>query len=186
MSRFLLLLGPSGVGKSTIIDELIRLDSRFTYISPYTTRDLREGEKNKISITDGEMDVMWSKGQLLVINTLYDIRYATPRQPILEALSNQRFPVLDWPVTKKQLMVDAFPEKIYSVYVSPPSVEILSSRLLKDGRDATGSRLKAARDELEAFWSQQYDGLYDLAVTSEDDKISEVARMIYTNYLSSF
>jgi len=187
MSKFLLLLGPSGVGKSTIIDELIRLDSRFRYISPYMTRVLRDGEKNKISISNEEMDDMRNQGKFLVINTLYGgIRYATPRAPIIEALSAELFPVLDWPVDKISLMRDAFPSQLYSVYVAPPSIKILSERLLKDGRDTDGSRLKNARDELEAFWSHRYDQVYDLAVTSEDGKISSVASAIYSNYLSSF
>ncbi|HBD04983.1 TPA: hypothetical protein DCZ32_00830, partial [Candidatus Uhrbacteria bacterium] len=58
MSKLLLLLGPSGVGKSAIIDELSKLDSRFVYISPYMTRPLRQGERNKIAVSDEQMDEM--------------------------------------------------------------------------------------------------------------------------------
>jgi len=100
MSKFLLLLGPSGVGKSSIIEELLQLDSRFVYISPFMTRALREGEKNKISISGEEMDKMWNRGELLVINELYGIRYATPRLPIVQALAQGNFPVLDWPISR--------------------------------------------------------------------------------------
>ena len=45
MQKFLLLLGVSGVGKSTIIRKLLAMDERFVYISPYITRQLREGER---------------------------------------------------------------------------------------------------------------------------------------------
>jgi len=54
----------SGVGKSCIIEELIKIDDRFTYISPYVTRPLRDGEKNKIHISGEEMDEMWSRQEL--------------------------------------------------------------------------------------------------------------------------
>jgi len=185
MSKFLLLLGPSGVGKSAIIEELYRIDNRFVYISPYMTRPLREGERNKISISGEQMDEMWSRGELLVINELYGIRYATPRLPIAEALVNGSFPVLDWPVSRIEVMTRAFPSRLHVVYISPPSVEVLCQRLAKDGRDISGSRLKAAREELEAYWSSRYVGIYDFEIVSEENQTSKIARAVYDNYLQS-
>ncbi len=186
MSKFLLLLGVSGVGKSSVIEELFRLDSKFVYISPYMTRPLREGEKSKISISDPEMDEMWAQGELLVINKLYGIRYATPRVPIVEALAAGKYPVLDWPISRIQIMTEAFPDQLYSVYLSPPSMEALRQRLAKDGRDTDGSRLKSALDELEACRSSKYNGLYDFEIVNEDGQALQVASAIYANYLKSF
>ena len=186
MSKFLLLLGPSGVGKSTIIEELCRIDNRFVYISPYMTRPLREGEKNKISISGEQMDEMWSRGELLVINELYGIRYATPRLPIAEALAGGSFPVLDWPVSRIEVMTQAFPDRLHVVYVSPPSIEALRQRLAKDGRDVDGSRLKNASEELEAYWACRYVGICDLEVVSEENQMLKIAHAIYDSYLKSF
>lgn len=185
MSKFLLLLGPSGVGKSAIIEELCRLDSRFIYISPYMTRSLREGEKNKISISDEQMDKMWNGGELLVINELYGIRYATPRLAIVEALTNGNFPVLDWPINKIKVMMQAFPDRLYIVYVSPPSIDVLRQRLAKDRRDTDGKRLQNACEELKAYWSSRYVGIYDFEIVSEENQVSKIARTIYTNYLKT-
>lgn len=185
MSKFLLLLGPSGVGKSVIIEELCRLDSRFVYISPYMTRSLRERETNKISISDKEMDGMWSRGELLVINELYGIRYATPRLPIIKALGKNDFPVLDWPVSKIDVMVQAFPNQLHVVYVSPPSIEVLCQRLAKDKRDIDGSRLQNACEELKAYWSSRYDGIYNFEVISEENQTLKIAQAIYSSYIKS-
>jgi len=186
MSKFLLLLGPSGVGKSAIIDELSKLDSNFVYISPYMTRPPRQGERNKISISDEQMDEMSERGELLAINQLYGIRYATPRLPILQALADGKFPVLDWPISRIQIMIQAFPNQLYSVYLSPPSIEALHQRLAKDGRDADGSRLQSAREELEAYWSSQYLGMYNFEIVTEENQTPQVAKAIYGNYLQSF
>lgn len=186
MSKFLLLLGPSGVGKSMIIQELIKLDNRFTYISPYITRSLRDGEKDKISVSDLEIDNMNERGELLVINPLYGIRYATPRKPIIKALSEELFPVLDWPIDRMHIMIKAFPEKLYSVYIIPPSIEILSQRLSKDKRDLNGDRLESARIELEQFWSHKYVGMYDIDIVSKENDIPNLANFIYISYLKSF
>lgn len=183
MSKLLLLLGPSGVGKSTIIDELCRIDDRFIYISPYTTRPLREGEKSKVSISNKEMDERWSKGEFLVVNSLYGICYATPRLPIVRALAEERFPVLDWPISRISIMVQAFLGQLYVVYVLPPSVEVLSQRLGKDARDIDGRRLQSAREELDAYRSSTYMGIADFEIVAEENHVSKAAREIYANYL---
>lgn len=186
MSKFLLLLGPSGVGKSSIIEELIQLDSRFVYISPFMTRSLRYGEKNKISISNGEMDEMSERGEFLVINELYGIRYATPRQPIEQALRDNNFPVLDWPINRISVMTEAFPNQLYTVYVSPPSIEALQQRLARDDRDADGHRLRSAREELKALESFRHSGIYDFEIVSEENQVPKVAQTIYANYLRQF
>ena len=186
MNRFLLILGPSGVGKTDIIKELCRLDDRFVYIPPYMTRPLREGERNKISISDEQMNGMWDRGELLVINKLFSgIRYGTPRLPIVEALVTNKFPVLDWPVDKIEVMKQSFPCQTYIVYVSPPSIEVLRQRLAKDGRDKAGIRLQSACEELEVYWSSGYDGVYDFEIISEDGQMSKIAHAIYISYLKS-
>jgi len=187
MSKFLLLLGPSGVGKSAIIDELLKLDSRFVYISPYMTRPLRPGEKNKIPISDEQMDEMWQRGELLVVNRLFgDIRYGTPRLPIAEALAGGIFPVLDWPIDRLDVMTQTFLGQLFIVYISPPSIDVLRQRLAKDGRDTDGKRLASATQELQSFWSSKYVGAYDYEIVSEDDQMVEIAKAIYSNYIKSF
>ena len=183
MSKFLLLLGPSGVGKNSIIEELIRLDNRFVYISPFMTRSLREREKNKISISGEEMDEMWGRGELLVINELYGIRYATPRLPIVQALAKGNFPVLDWPISRMDVMTQAFPGQLHVVYVSPPSIEALRQRLSKDGRDIDGHRLRSAQEELKAYESSRYIGICNFEIVAEENQVPKIAYAIYTNYL---
>ncbi|MFH1030385.1 MAG: hypothetical protein V1770_03955 [bacterium] len=187
MSKFLLLLGPSGVGKSAIIDELSKLDKRFIYISPYMTRPLRPGERNKVSVSNEHMNEIWRCGELLVINELYGgIRYGTPRLPIVEALATGNFPMLDWPINRLEVMTQAFHGQLFVVYVSPPSIDVLRQRLAKDGRDADGARLTNATKGLQQFWSSRYVGAYDYEIVSEDGRVAEIAEMIYSNYLKSF
>jgi len=187
MSNFLLLLGPSGVGKSAIIDELSKLDSRFVYISPYMTRPLRPGEKNKIAVSNEQMNEMQRIGELLAVNELYGgIRYGTPRLPIAEALATGNFPVLDWPIARLEVMTQAFPGRLFVVYVLPPSIDVLRQRLAKDGRDADGTRLTSALEELQGFWSSRYVGAYDYKIVSEDGQVTDIAEAIYFNYLKSF
>ncbi|MFA5945510.1 MAG: hypothetical protein WC802_01175 [Patescibacteria group bacterium] len=186
MSKFLLLLGPSGVGKSTIIEELTRLDGRFTYISPYMTRPLRVGERNKVSISAEQIDQMSFQGELLVVNELFGgIRYGTPSAPIVGALEKGDFPVLDWPIDRLAVMTQAFPRQLYVVYVAPPSIDVLRSRLAGDGRDHGGRRMKSAVEELRRFSSGEFDEACDMSLVSQEGKIPGVAFAIYEGYVRS-
>ncbi len=184
-SKFLLLLGVSGVGKTTIMLLLRGWDSKFVYISPYITRQLRPGEQDKIPVSNTVMDEMEIRGELLTINTLFGIRYATPINPIRNALVKGDYPLLDWPVNKMSIMQATFPNQLYVVYIEPPSVEALKQRLAKDSRDVDGSRLQSAILELEQFHAGQFDGLYDLHVVTRDGTEAEVAWLIYSSYLAS-
>ncbi|HBD04982.1 TPA: hypothetical protein DCZ32_00825 [Candidatus Uhrbacteria bacterium] len=133
------------------------------------------------------MDEMWQRGELLVINILYGgIRYGTPRKPIIEAMATENFPALDWPIARLEVMTKVFPNQLFVVYVSPPSIDVLRQRLAKDGRDNDGTRLASATEELQRFWSSGYAGAYDYEIVSEDGRMAEIAETIYSNYLKSF
>lgn len=184
-TKFLLLLGPSGVGKSRIIWALKELDRRYCYISPYTNRRLREGETDKVYVGDAEMDRMAAAGEFLVINEKFGYRYATPRSPILAAFADGRFPLLDWPVDRFGIMRDGFPNRLYAAYVRPPSLEVLADRLRADGRDPEGVRLREAATELERERSGEYASFCDLVVVNRDGAVAKVARTVHENYLRS-
>jgi guanylate kinase len=184
-TKFLLLLGPSGAGKSTIMWALQEMDNRYVYISPYTNRPLREGETDKIHISDAEMDHMTKAGEFLVINEKFNWRYATPRSTILDAFAAHNYPLLDWPVDRLDIMQEAFGDRLYVVYIAPPSITELGARLANDNRDSDGARLRAAMAELKSYHAGEFSSFYDLEVVS-DGKVEELAARIHTAYLGSF
>ncbi|MEK7140369.1 MAG: orotidine-5'-phosphate decarboxylase [Patescibacteria group bacterium] len=181
-SKFLLLLGVSGVGKSTLIGELRKIDERFVYISPFMTRELRPGETDKIPITMEQMSEMEAAGKFLVVNDLYDARYATPREPVERAFTEGKFPLLDWPITRFSVMSQSFPGRLFSVYIEPQSREMLRARLA-DGRDQDGRRLAEGFAEIDLVHSGACDDLIDCCITSVDDDPASRARSIYESYL---
>ena len=94
--------------------------------------------------------------------------------------------MLDWPIDQLEVMTQAFTDRLFVVYISPPSISVLRQRLAKDGRDKDGARLKSAMQELQRYWSSEYTGLYNMEVVSEDNEILKVAATIYASYLKSF
>jgi len=181
-SKFLLLLGVSGVGKTTIIRELRKLDSRFIYISPFMTRELRSGETDKVPITREQMNEMEQQGKLLVVNELYGVRYATPREPIERAFAGEQLPLLDWPIDRLHVMQQAFPGKLFTVYVEPPDRETLRRRLA-DGRDPGNKRMDAAMTELATLAQGTYDDVINHRMVSSEGEAASVAKAIYHEYL---
>lgn len=182
--KFFLLLGPSGCGKSTIIHHLQEIDSRFQYISPYTTRELREGETDKIHVSLGDIQRMDSENKLLTVNNIYGIYYATPKDVIDNALSCGLFPILDWPVDKIDLMINHYPNHLHVIYIEPESLEELALRLAKDGRDKDGQRFAKGQLELENYASGLYDPFIDLKILNEAGQAKEQAFKIYKHFVN--
>lgn len=181
--KFFLLLGPSGCGKSTIIHHLKEIDSRFQYVSPYTTRALREGETDKIHVSIEDIEQLEAEDKLLTVNNIYGIYYATPKNVIDDALSQGQFPILDWPVDKMDIMVNNYPNDLHVIYIEPESLEELALRLKKDGRDQDGQRFAKGQLELENYASGLYDRFIDLKVLNKSGEAEEQALKIYEHFV---
>jgi guanylate kinase len=161
---FLAICGPTGVGKTSLISQLVASDQKFAYISPYTTRALRASETDKISVAAAEFERMETMGEVALVNELYGVRYGVPVADVLEVLSEGRIPVLDWPVQHLGALRSAYPNLVYAVYLAPPNQDELKQRLQHSGR---GERMDDALREYAQldYWSS----LVDDVVTADGD-----------------
>jgi orotidine-5'-phosphate decarboxylase len=183
--NFLLICGPSGVGKSSIIQELKKMDPRFEYVTPLTSRPLRENETDKISVTVDELLRLQQEDQLLALNECYGTYYGTPKYKVNEILSNDCFAVLDWPIEKLDVIKKEFPEGCYVVYVFPENEQVLSDRLERDLRDESGIRYSSGIKELKNFEKGFYDQSIHLKVMNQQGALKETAKKIYHAFLST-
>lgn len=178
-------MGPSGAGKSSIIRYLKELDARFAYVTPLITRELREGERDKVHVSLEEITELDKAGKLLTVNVIYGIHYATPKYLIEDALNSGNFPVLDWPVQKLEVMEKHFGERLYKVYLQPDDAQELMRRLVQDGRDKDGKRYQSGLEELDNLNAGVYDGLFDLQLVNEKNHEKEIAHYIYEQFIAS-
>lgn len=145
---FVLLLGPSATGKSTIISEMNHQsqECEFEYVKPIMTRPNRPGETDKVHVSDQEFDLLDQAGEFVVVNGLYGVRYGTPLKGILEPLKRGNVPILDYPLET----VHALQRPEYDTlnfYIYPSSIEEWQGRVESSGRN-TAERVESGIREL--------------------------------------
>ncbi len=175
----IILSGPSGVGKSTLISRVRQELPELEFSVSCTTRSPRPGETNHVHyhfLSDEEFSLRLEKGKFIEHAGVFARRYGTLRQEVMDRVSAGRDVVLDIDVqgamqireaARKDPQLAAVAE---FVFVAPPSLEELERRLRGRGTESEEQirlRLGLARQEL-SFW-RHYDYLlinHDVANTA--------------------
>jgi guanylate kinase len=147
--------GPSGVGKSTVVAEALRQDGHIWLSVSATTRPPRPGEvdgQEYFFVSDQRFDELVATGGLLEWAQFAGNRYGTPRGPVDEHRAGGHPVLLEIEVQGARQVRTAVPGA-QLVFLAPPSWEILTERLMGRGTEsdeAVARRLQAAEDELAA------------------------------------
>jgi guanylate kinase len=166
---------PSGGGKGTLIRRVLELVDKLSYSVSYTTRGPRPNEVNgrEYFFVDRKMfDEMVADGEFLEWACVHGNFYGTSRRQIAEKTASGIDIVLEVDVqgaaSVRQLLMDSV-----SVFILPPSFEVLRQRLCARGTDAPAElevRLRNAPDEL-----RQY-SLFDYVIIN--DEVERAARQL--------
>lgn len=157
--------GPSGVGKSSVVDGLRRAIP-FLFSVSVTTRSARPGEIDGTDYTFVDRDrflEMLGAGELLEWAEYSDKLYGTPRSAVVSALQAGHDIVLDIENQGAAQIRESYPEAVL-IFIAPPSVDELKRRLTSRGDtgDVT-KRLAVASDQIESAAT-----LYDHIVVNDD------------------
>lgn len=169
--QLIVLSGPSGVGKSTVISELLGQRDMYFSVS-FTTRKPRVGEADGVNynfVERCEFERMISAGELLEHAEYVGNYYGTSLKIIEEKLSTGIDVLLDIEVQGAATVRAKCPEAVL-IFIIPPSFEELSRRLHKrntDGEEVIAGRLQKAREEYKQIPN------YDYLVVN--DNVSEAA-----------
>ena len=147
--------GPSGVGKSTVVAEAISADPGVWLSVSATTRAPREGEVDGVNyffVSPDQFDSMVESSEFLEWAQFAGNRYGTPRGPVQERRAAGIPVILEIELQgARQVRVSDPTARL--VFLAPPSWEVLEARLTGRGTEsaeAVAVRLAAAREELAA------------------------------------
>lgn len=145
--------GPSGVGKSSVVEGLLDETGAAFSVSA-TTRPPRPGEvdgEDYHFVTPEEFDRLIDDGELMEWAEYGGHRYGTPRAPVFERLDRGENVVLDIENSGAHQVKAAVPDAVL-VFIVPPSIEELERRLRSRGDtsdDAVRKRLSVAESQIE-------------------------------------
>lgn len=171
---------PSGGGKGTIIRHVLDCVDNLSYSVSFTTRAPRQSEKDGREynfISRETFDEMVAAGEFLEWACVHGNFYGTSKRQIIEETGAGADIILEVDVqgaaSVRQLLMDSV-----SVFILPPSYEVLRQRLIARGTDSDEElalRLRNAPDEL-----KQYSAFDYVIINDEIDRAAgQLASIIY-------
>jgi guanylate kinase len=180
----LIVSSPSGAGKTTLTRRLL---AEFSHPPPqlvfsvsYTTRPRRPGEvcgRDYHFVTPEQFEDMVGRGEFAEHAFVFGNRYGTARAPVEAALSQGTDVIFDVDWQGGAMLAERWPRDSLKVFILPPDLDILASRLQNRATDAPeviDRRLRKAIEELD-----HYDEYQHLIVNDDIDRAYAVLRAIY-------
>jgi guanylate kinase len=155
LGKLIVLTGPSGVGKGTLMNEILRRYPELHYSVSATTRSPRPGEingKNYNFISRSQFEQLVTQGEFLEWAEFAGNCYGTPRESVLNYIQLGKLVLLEIELAGARQIRRTFPSAL-SIFILPPSFAELENRIRGRGQDseeAISRRLQRAEEEIAA------------------------------------
>ena len=165
--RLFVITAPSGAGKTSLIDAVMKADPSLKISVSFTTRAPRPGEKNGVEyhfVDEKTFLAMRGRGEFLENANVHGNHYGTARRVVEEATRRGEDLILEIDWQGAQQVRRLFPACV-GIFILPPSVEELERRMRARGQDADDvirRRVANAREELE------HAGEFNYAIINKD------------------
>ena len=162
----IVLSGPSGVGKDTVLKGVMQMDSDLVRSVSVTTRAPRAGETDSVSyhfITQSKYDEMLAEGDFLEHETVHGNSYATPKSYVEKMRDEGRDVALVIDVKGGLSVKRIMPEAVL-IFILPDSIDGLYARLSvrqTDTADVIALRMRNAAGEIEKALDYDYEVVND-------------------------
>ena len=169
MNNFIIISAPSGSGKTTICKYLQKLDSSINFSVSCTTRQKRANEvegKDYFFITNEEFEKKINDTKFIEWEQIHgNFYYGTLKSTLEKAINEDKRILLELDVKGAMSVKKLYPNKSLSIFIEPPSVEVLKLRLEKRGTD-NDERIIKRLERLESELS--YKSNFDHHVINDD------------------
>lgn len=174
-----ILSGPSGVGKDTVINAWKARNKRVERVVTYTTREPRNGEVNGVDyhfVSDVEFLSMAKAGKFLEHKEVHGNRYGTPLDGLASVVAAGKFAVLKIDV-QGALVAMAKLEGEITIFLAPPSMEELERRLtLRNTETPAQIRKRIRNAKTEMALASKYTAV---VINDEVDRaVDEIERIV--------
>ena len=180
--KLIIISAPSGSGKSTIIGRVMQDESlRLAFSVSATTRPRRGQEVHGVDyyyLTIDEFQHMIENDELVDYQEVYEGRYyGTPKSEVERITAEGRNVVLDLDVLGGVNVKQMYGDRALSIFIQPPSVEVLRERLIKRGTDSMEDiQNRVDKAEFEISIGPQFD--YTVINDDLDTAVNEVHDLI--------
>lgn len=179
LGLLIIISGPSGVGKGTICDLLIKNNPNLTCSISATTREPRSGEIDGVDyhfLSVEEFVSRVDKGDFLEWASNYGYYYGTLKSSIDRLRTEGKDIILEIDTKGAMQILNAYPDSI-SIFILPPSIDELEKRIINRGsetKESLAKRISHARDEISVS------GSYSYVVTNDkvDSAVSQIEDII--------
>lgn len=152
--------GPSGVGKTTVVSKLLEIPALTRSVSA-TTRPRRRGEVNHrdyVFYTPEQFEKEVAEGKFLEHATIHGFRYGTPAEPVDRLLSEGKTVILAIDV-QGHAAVRASGRPVLGIFLMPPSPDDLERRMASRGDAPDETRRRLSRASGEMARKSEYDAI---------------------------
>ena len=179
--KLIILTGPSGVGKGTVIKEILGKDNNIWLSISATTREPREGEKegeNYYFLNQKKFKEMIKQNLFLEWAEFAGNYYGTPLSTVNEKIKRGFTVLLEIEVDGAKQIKEKFPESL-SIFLLPPDKKELERRIRYRGTEKEESiKKRLSRANFEISLSNQFD--FELTNHNVDETAKRIIKLIQT------
>ncbi len=160
-TKMIIVAAPSGAGKSSFVEKLVKEEPRLVDIITYTTRSMRKGESQGhpyYFVSRDDFEALIAQNFFVEWAKVHTNIYGTPMDQIQEAWKQGKCVIMDVDVQGARTFKEKFPNECRGIFILPPSIDELRRRVVnRDGKVPEDLEVRMQNAEMELKEAPNFD-----------------------------